>query len=80
MLTTIETTIANAISSTSSNNSFCLPELIPMVCDNGEGHFVPKAFADRLARAESLLTESRRELKLERQNKNFLEETQRALH
>ena len=39
-----------------------------------------KAFADRLARAESLLTEARRELTLERQNKNLLEKTQRGLH
>ena len=51
-----------------------------MVCDNGEGHYVPKAFSDRLARAESFLIETRRELKLERQNKNLLEETQRAIH
>ena len=38
MATTIATTIANAITSMSGNNSFHLPELIPMVCNNGEGH------------------------------------------
>ena len=80
MATTIATTIANAITSTSGNNSFRLPEIIPMVCDNGEGNYVPKAFVDRLAHGESLLTETRRELKLERQNKNSLEESQHALH
>ena len=75
MATTIATTVANAITSTSVNNSFRLPELIPMVCDNGEGHYIPKAFADRLACAESLLTETPRELKLEQQNNHLLEET-----
>ena len=80
MATTIATTISYTFTSTSNKNSFRLPALIPMVYDDGERHYVPKAFADKLARAESLLTQTRRELKLEQQNKNLLEGTLRALH
>ena len=77
--TPIASSFANPVKSSSSGNSFQLPEFVPVVLDNGEGLYVPKIFIDKLSRVEAMLTETRRESELECQNEFLFTQMQREL-
>ena len=64
--TTIKNSIASTITTTNFNNSFVLPQLIFIVLENGDAHYVPKAFAANLTCTKTLLSETQRESNLER--------------
>ena len=59
--TTIASSIASAITSTNSSiPRLTIPEIIPVVLENGEPHYVPRIFAEKLSRTESLLERERK--------------------